>query len=76
MFIAILSNLLIQHIVHIKRPETFIHPILDHIPDASFPSDHAAVSFAFLIAIYLFGYKRIFWIFLPFVLLMDISRIA
>jgi len=74
--LAVIINLIIQHFIHIKRPETFIEPILNHIPDASFPSDHAAVSFAFLIAIYLFGYRKIFWIFLLFVLLMDLSRIA
>ena len=73
---AILTNLIIQHIVVENRPETFIQPILDHLPDASFPSDHAAVSFAFLTSLYLFGYKKIFWIYLPFVVLMNMSRIA
>jgi len=76
MLVAILLNLFIQQIVHIKRPETFIQPILDHIPDASFPSDHAAVSFAFLLSLYLFDYKKVFWIFFPFVILMNFSRIA
>jgi len=74
--LAIITNLIIQQFVYEKRPETFIEPILEHVPDASFPSDHAAVSFAFLISLYLFGYKRVFWIFLPFVVLMNVSRIA
>ena len=75
-FFAIIINLIIQHIVHISRPETFIKPILQHIPDASFPSDHASVSFSFLTALYLFWYKKLFWLFLPFVILMNLSRIA
>ena len=73
---AIITNLIIQHLVIENRPETFIQPILDHIPDASFPSDHAAVSFAFLTSLYLFWYKKTFWIYLPFVVLMNWARIA
>jgi len=74
--LAVVVNIIIQYFIHIQRPETYIKPILSHIPDASFPSDHAAVSFAFLFSLYLFGYKKVFWIFLPFVLVMDLSRIA
>ena len=73
---AILTNFIIQHLIVENRPETFIQPILDHLPDASFPSDHAAVSFAFLTSLYLFGYKKTFWVYLPFVVLMNASRIA
>jgi undecaprenyl-diphosphatase len=73
---SILTNLVIQHFVDEARPETFVQPLIDHLPDASFPSDHAAVSFAFLTSLYLFGYKKIFWIYLPFVILMNVSRIA
>ena len=73
---SILTNLIIQHFVDEARPETFVQPLIDHLPDASFPSDHAAVSFAFLTSLYLFGYKKIFWIYLPFVILMNVSRIA
>ena len=62
---SILTNLVIQHFVDEARPETFVQPLIDHLPDASFPSDHAAVSFAFLTSLYLFGYKKIFWIYLP-----------
>ena len=74
--IWIIINLIIQQVIHIPRPETYIKPILSHIPDASFPSDHAVVSFWFLFSLYLFGYKKTFWIYLPFVILMNLSRIA
>jgi len=72
----IIINIIIQQFFKVQRPETFIKPILKHVPDNSFPSDHAAISFAFLIALYLFWYKKTFWIFLPFVLIMWLSRIA
>ena len=75
-FIWIVVNLIIQQFNFEKRPETFITPILKHVPDNSFPSDHAAVSFAFLVALYLFWYKKTFWVFLPFVLVMNFARIA
>ncbi len=72
-------SLLIQHFVHFDRPETHIKNIwkllLKHIPDASFPSDHATVSFAFLSWLFLANYKKIALFFLPFVILMNISRI-
>jgi len=74
--IAISINLIIQNIFHLDRPESIVTPILEHVPDASFPSDHAAVSFAFLFAILLTNYKKSFWLFLPFVILMNFSRIA
>jgi len=73
---GLIVNIIIQHFIHIQRPETFVKPILTHIPDASFPSDHAVVSFAFLFSLYVYGYKKVFWIFLPFVILMNLSRIA
>jgi len=73
---AIITNLIIQHFVDEARPETFVQPLIEHLPDASFPSDHAAVSVAFLVSLYLFGYKKTFWVYLPFVVLMNVSRIA
>ena len=77
--VAIIISLIIQQFVDIDRPETAIAGagklLLDHIPDASFPSDHASVSFAFLVALFLAGYKKVFWSFLPFVLIMNLSRI-
>ena len=73
---AIITNLIIQQFVEETRPETLVQPLIDHIPDASFPSDHAAASVAFLVSLYLFGYKKTFWVYLPFVVLMNVSRIA
>ena len=75
-FLWIFMNFIIQHFFYEQRPNTFITPILKHVPDNSFPSDHAAVSFAFLVALYLFWYKKTFWVFLPFVLVMNFARIA
>ncbi len=76
---AIVVNMIIQYIVPISRPSTFlwVHAkfLLSHIPDASFPSDHATVSAAFLASILLSGYKKTFWIFLPFALIMLVSRV-
>jgi undecaprenyl-diphosphatase len=77
--VAILLSVGIQHVVYVQRPLLFlgVHAkfILSHIPDASFPSDHATVSSAFLIGILLAGYKKTFWIFLPFVCAMLLSRV-
>lgn len=73
--VAIWINLFIQLLVDVDRPETIVKPLLYHLPDDSFPSDHAAVSFAFLTSLYLFGYKKVFWIYLPFVVLMVLSRV-
>jgi len=70
-FNGILKLFIFEH-----RPEKIITPILSHVPDNSFPSDHATVSFAFLSALYLFGYKKTFWFFLPFVILLNFARIA
>ena len=74
--LAILISLIIQQIIQIDRPESIIKPILTHIPDASFPSDHAIVSFAFLAWLFLAWYKKIFSIFSIFVVLMNFSRVA
>lgn len=45
--IAVIFNIAIQRFVHIDRPAEFArsagHFILNHVPDASFPSDHASV---------------------------------
>lgn len=78
--LGIVIALLIQQFVHFDRPENYIiHTwklLLKHIPDASFPSDHTIVGFAFLTSIYLANYKKVFYIFLPFVFIMVISRIV
>lgn len=75
----IIISIIIQQFVHIDRPENYIETtwklLLKHIPDASFPSDHATVSFAFLTSLFLANYKKIWLIFLPFVILMNLSRV-
>lgn len=75
----IIISLIIKKIIIVDRPETVINwtwkLLLKHIPDASFPSDHANVSFAFITGLFLANYKKVFWIFLPFVILMNLSRI-
>ena len=78
--VSIVMNMIIQHLVYVERPITFLgakaHFVLSHIPDASFPSDHAAVGFAFLTSLSLFGFRKVFWWFLPFCVIMVISRIV
>ena len=77
--IAIIINLLIQQIIVLERPEEAIKWIwkllINHIPDASFPSDHASVSFSFLFSLFFYKYNKAWFYFLPFVLLMNLSRI-
>lgn len=77
--LAIIISLIIQQFIHFERPETAISNagklLLKHIPDASFPSDHASVSVAFLAALFLTNYKKTFYAFLPWVILMLFSRI-
>lgn len=75
----IIISLIIQQIIHIDRPEEAIKWVwmllLDHIPDASFPSDHATVSVAFLTSLFLAWYKKTWFIFTPFVIFMLLSRV-
>ena len=77
--IWILISLWIQQIVHIDRPEEAIKWVwmllLDHIPDASFPSDHATVAITFLVSLFLAWFKKTWIIFTPFVILMLLSRV-
>ncbi len=77
--IVIIFSYLIKSQVDIARPETAISEawklLMNKIPESSFPSDHASVSFAFLTALFLSQYKNVFWVFLPWVILMNLSRI-
>ncbi len=77
--VGILFALIIQQFIHLPRPETAISSswklLLDHLPDASFPSDHATVAAAFATSLWLLRYKTLFYIILPWFILMDISRI-
>jgi membrane-associated phospholipid phosphatase len=75
----IIISITIQQMIHIQRPETVLEwtgkLLLKHLPDASFPSDHATVSVAFLTSLFLAWYKKIWLIFTPFVILMLLSRV-
>ena len=75
----ILVSLTIQKFVHIDRPESVIRwvwiLIMNHLPDASFPSDHATVSVAFLTSLFLAWYKKTWLYYTPFVILMLLSRV-
>lgn len=77
--VAISANLIFQRFFHFDRPEKHClvdgKTIIDHLPDASFPSDHATVSFAFLVSLYLAWYKKTFFVFAHFVVFMLCSRI-
>jgi len=77
--IWIIINLSIQHVIIIERPEEALkgiwNLIMYHIPDASFPSDHATVSIAFLTSLFFAWYKKIWLYYTPFVILMLLSRI-
>lgn len=72
-------NIIIQNLFYIDRPQNFLQNswnfLLSHIPNASFPSDHATVSFAFLTSIFLFWYRKITFFILPFFIIMLLSRI-
>ncbi len=77
--IWILISIWIQQIIHLERPEEALKwvwmLILNHIPDASFPSDHATVSIAFLTSLFLAWYKKTWLYFFIFVVLMLLSRV-
>lgn len=83
---SVALNLFIQMFVTKQRPEDLIDKsrlLLEHIPDASFPSDHAAMSAAIAMSVLLWGIKnnnkwfKIAWIvFWGFSIIMCLSRIA
>ena len=77
--IWILISLSIQQVIVVDRPEEALKwiwsLILNHIPDASFPSDHATVSVAFLSGLFFACYKKTWLYFTPFVIIMLLSRI-
>jgi len=76
---SLIISLIIQQFIQVDRPEEHLKAwaklLLDHLPDASFPSDHATVSIAFLAGLFFSWYKKYFWIFLLPIVFMDISRI-
>lgn len=77
--LGVFINVIIQKLFYIDRPQDFLQNswnfLLNHIPNASFPSDHATVSFAFLTSIFLFWYRKITFFILPFFIIMLLSRI-
>lgn len=77
--LALVTSLVIQQFVTVQRPEGYLDTgsktLLDHLPDASFPSDHATVGIAFIMWLFLFWYRRISLWLLPFFIAMLVSRI-
>ncbi len=84
---AIAINIFIQQFIDKKRPEQIIlskdNLIFEHVPDAPFPSDHAAISFAIAMASTLVAIKeknktllRISLVLWMFAIIMGFSRIA
>ncbi len=77
--IAIILTIIIQNIIHIDRPENYLEKswklILKHLPDASFPSDHASVSFSFLFALFFSNYKKVWYFIFPIFIIMILSRV-
>lgn len=80
MVLSILISTFIQQFVDLDRPEESIKNagrlILEHIPDASFPSDHASVGISFITSLFLFWYVRFALTLTPFFILMLLSRIS
>lgn len=77
--IGMVLSFVIKHLFDIDRPESYLDQtknlILSHIPEKSFPSDHATISFAFLASLFYTWFSRIWYAFLPFVLFMNAFRI-
>jgi undecaprenyl-diphosphatase len=78
--LSIIISLIIQKIFHVDRPENYLlntwKLLLDHIPDVSFPSDHATVSFAFATSLFLSNYKKLWFIYIVLAIFMWIARIS
>ena len=77
--LGMILSFIIKQFVDIERPESYIEStkdmLLGRIPEKSFPSDHATISFAFTIALLFTKFYKVGYIFLPFVIVMNISRI-
>lgn len=77
--LGLIFSYVIKLFVDIERPESYLQQtgnlILSTIPAKSFPSDHATVSFAFTMSLFFAGFKKVWYIFLPLVIIMNISRI-
>ncbi len=84
---AVAINLFIQQFIDKSRPEQIVlskeNLIFEHVPDAPFPSDHAAISFAIAMASTLVAIKEknktLLWVSIMlwiFAITMGLSRIA
>ena len=76
----IIWSYIIKQFIDIERPESYIEQtwnlIMSSIPEKSFPSDHATVSFAFTVSLFYAGFKKLWYIFLPCIICMNLARIA
>lgn len=77
--VGVIFSYIIKQFVDIERPESYLeqttHLIMNTIPQKSFPSDHATVSFAFAASLLFTSFTKTGYIFLIFAILMNISRI-
>ena len=78
--IGMILSFVIKQFIDIDRPEAYLKStenlLLWKIPEKSFPSDHATISFAFATALLYTNFRRIGYVFIPFVILMNLSRIV
>ena len=78
--IGMILSYIIKQFVDIERPESYVEStknmLLWTIPEKSFPSDHATISFAFVTALLYTRFYKIGYIFLPLVIIMNLCRIA
>ena len=77
--VGMILSFVIKQFVDIERPESYIEStrslLLWKIPEKSFPSDHATISFAFTTALFFTKFYKVGYIFLPLVIIMNLSRI-
>ena len=77
--IGMILSFIMKQFIDIERPESYIEStrdmILWKIPEKSFPSDHATISFAFTTSLFFTRFYKIGYIFLPLIVIMNISRI-
>lgn len=73
---VVVLNILISMVYY--RPRPFVshnaHLIINHVKDASFPSDHAAISFAFATALFIYN-RKVGVVAYGIAILISISRV-
>ena len=74
--ITVIGIFILNSLYYDSRPFIITHfdPIVSHIPDNGFPSDHAALTFLIALIIYLFNRKLGLFLFLISIL-VSISRV-